>query len=502
MPLRIDSGLVEGVESSGAHAYLGIPFAAPPVGDLRWRAPQPPLPWDGVRRCDRYGAAPIQHAMHPDSLMRQFSFDDPPECETSEDCLYLNVWAPAQRPSEPAPVIVFVYGGGHRVGSGSHAVSRGHALARRGAVVVTFNYRVGAMGYLAHPALTAEAGASGNYACLDVLAALDWVRRNIAAFGGDPACVTLFGQSAGAALIDVLMASPLASELFQRVVVHSSGRFRGGPLGAPMKRLVDAERAGSEMAAACGAITLEQLRALPPDGIDAPRGFWGPIVDGDVLREPVQDVFERGDQIDVPMLAGYTRDESAPYPTPELQSRAGFEAHARREHAGHEQAFLGLYPCEDDAQSLASSYAWRRDAGFAYQAWKGARLHARTARSSVYLFNFMHTPPLAADQRFREPIPPGGYGAHHGSELWYVFDTLDAAPWTPGPEDRTLADRMARSLIAFARSGDPNLSGLPQWPPFGVNDQVLLWAGEPRVGLAFNAAALRFLEARFGSLIP
>jgi para-nitrobenzyl esterase len=504
MPLQLDSGLIEGVPAADGNtcAYLGIPFAAPPTGALRWRPPQPPTPWSGVRQCDRYGPAPVQHAMAADSLMRQFSFDEPPECGTSEDCLYLNVWAPTALASAPAPVVVFVYGGGHRVGSGSHAVSRGGHLAARGAVVVTFNYRVGALGYLAHPELTKESGASGNYACLDILAALDWVKANIAAFGGDPSCVTLFGQSAGAALIDTLMASPLATELFQRVIIHSSGRFRGGPLGAPMKRLAQAQAAGEEMAAACGARTLTELRALPADAIEAPRGFWGPIIDGDVLREPVQAVFERGEQIDVPMLAGYSLDEAAPYPTPELQSRSGFIDHAQRHHAGDAQAFLALYPHENDEQALRSSYAWRRDAGFAYQVWKAARLHARTAHSPVYLFNFMRAPAFGDERHFHEPRPPGGYGAFHGSELWYVFETLNAAPWQPDAVDRSLSMAMAAAWLNFARTGDPNGVELPRWPSLRQHDQAMLLDAQPRVGLPHNVEALRFFEQAFASLLP
>lgn len=507
MPLQIDTGLISGVPSADGLStqYLGIPFAAPPIGPLRWCAPQAPASWEGIRHCDHYGAAPVQHGMPPDGIMRQFSFDEPPECATSEDCLYLNVWAPAEpRPqsASPAPVIVFVFGGGHRVGSGSHAVSRGHALAAKGAVVVTFNYRVGAMGYLAHPELTREGGASGHYACLDVLAVLEWVRRNIAAFGGDPECVTLFGQSAGAALVNVLMASPLAPELFQRAIIHSAGRFRGGPMGAPMKRLAEAERAGADMAAALGAHTAQELRALPPDAIEAPRGFWGPIIDGDVLREPVQTIFDRGEQIDVPLLAGYTRDEAAPYPNPELQTHAGFTAHARQAYGAQANQMLALYPCASDDQALASSYAWRRDTAFAYQAWKFASLHVRTSHSPVYLFNFVHPVPLDPSRRFHEPMPPGGYGAHHGAELWYVFDTLTSAPWPAGDVDTALANQMSSAWLAFARTGNPNHPALAPWPLFGADGQAMQFGEQVHAATPFNADALAFFDRQFASLAP
>lgn len=503
-PLRIDTGLVSGVRSDDGRtwSYLGIPFAAPPVGPLRWRPPQPAAPWHGVRPCDHYGPAPIQHAMHDNSIMRQFSFDYPPECGTSEDCLNLNVWVPDGALAQPAPVIVFVYGGGHRVGSGSHRVSRGDRLAARGAVVVTFNYRVGAMGYLAHPELTKENGASGNYACLDVIAALEWVRRNIANFGGDPECVTVFGQSAGAALINVLMASPLATELFQRAIVHSSGRFRGGPLGPPMKRLAEAERAGAEMGAALGARTLDELRALPPDAIEAPRGFWGPIIDGDVLREPVQTVFERGDQIDVPLLAGYTHDEASPYPTPDIHTMSQFAEHATSIYGQQAGRFLELFPCTDDASAVAMSYALRRDSGFAYQAWKFATLQAKTGRSPVYLFNFDHGIPADPDRKFHEPMPPGGYGAHHGCELWYAFDNVNSAPWQATEPDVWLADAMSEAWLAFARSGNPNVAKLPHWPKFSLNGLAMSLSSEPVAKPPFNAEALAFFDQSFSNLKP
>lgn len=493
--VRVDAGSISGLQAQGGvQAFLGIPFAAPPVGDLRWRAPQPPAPWQGVRRCDAYGPACVQHGMPGNAIMRQFSFDEPPECGVSEDCLYLNVWAPAAATKAKCPVIVFVYGGGHRVGSGSHAVSRGAGLAARGAVAVTFNYRLGALGYLAHPALSAESGSSGNYACLDVIAALQWVKRNIAAFGGDPDCVTLFGQSAGAALVNVMMASSGAKGLFHRAIAHSSGRFETGA-GPAIRTLAQAEKVGTELAAKCGANSLAEMRALAPDAIEAPRGFWGPIVDGRVLCDQVQDIFARGDQHDVPLLAGYTRDEASPYATPELHTREGFIANARKLYGGSADAFLALYPCADDAAAKAASYALRRDAHFAYQTWKFAQMHARRAASPVHLFNFMRPLPLPAGVMFHEPVPPLGYGAYHGAELWYAFDTLDDRPWPWQEADRRLAATMASAWIAFARSGNPDVPALPHWPDFRDGGNAMQLDAESRVAAPFNAAALAFFDA-------
>jgi para-nitrobenzyl esterase len=489
---QIDSGLISGREASaGVNSWLGIPFAAPPVGEGRYRPPRPVTPWQGVRRCDRYGDACAQHGMPPNAIMRQFSFEDPPECGTSEDCLYLNVWAPRGAAGAKLPVMVFIYGGGHRVGSGSHPVSRGTRLAALGAVVVTFNYRVGALGYLAHPALTAEEGVSGNYACLDALAALGWVQRNIEVFGGDPACVTIFGQSAGAALVNALLASPLAAGLFHRAIAHSGGRFETGS-GPVMKTLAEGEAVGVEMAANLGAKTAAELRALPPVAIDAPRGFWGPIIDGVFLRDQVQAVFERGEQHDVPLLAGYTRDEASPYPAPELHTRDAFVANARRSYGERGGEFLKLFPCEDDHAAVAASYALRRDAGFAFQTWTFARKHAAHAKSPVFLFNFMRPIPFPPERRFHEPMPPGGYGAYHGAELWYVFDNLEAmsCDWTAA--DRALAASMSRAWFEFARTGRPAAPELPDWPDFRVAGEAMWLDESPRVAVPFNAAALQF----------
>ncbi|WP_438391815.1 carboxylesterase/lipase family protein [Caballeronia sp. DA-9] len=499
-PVRIDTGMISGCteDSNGVRAYLGIPFAKPPVGQLRWRAPSPADSWNGTRTCTRFGAACLQPQLPDDSLMRQFSFEEPPECELSEDCLYLNVWTPVEQPSKkPLPVIVFVYGGGHRVGSGSAPVSRGSRLAAKGAIVVTVNYRVGALGYLAHPALTVESGTSGHYACLDLIAALEWVQRNAAAFGGDPNCVTMFGHSAGAALISVLMASPLSKALFHRAIVHSAGRFKGGPMGAPAKTLAVAEVACKVFTDKLGASTAEELRALDPLLIEPPRGFWGPIVDGQVLREPVHRVFERGEQLDIPLLAGYTRDEAAPYGTPELFTPEAFVAYAKTQFPGDVERFLQLYPHSTVLEATRSAYALRCDTGFAYQAWKFARLHSARSSSSAYLFNFVRPVPLPDGAKFHEQSPPDGYGAYHGSELWYVFGTMDAMPWPWRASDRALADVMSDVWVAFARTGDPDVPAIEHWPAFGASGQAMVFGDGVKVSAPFNAAQLLFFEFQF-----
>jgi para-nitrobenzyl esterase len=293
--VRTEFGLVEGVAlgSRRCTVFKGIPFAAPPVGALRWRAPQPLAPWTGTLRADRYGSAPLQPLYAFDQLLAQFGFAEVPECGLSENCLYLNVWTPAASSADRLPVIVWLYGGGYRVGSGSHPVSEGEGFAREGCVLVTPNYRLSGLGFMAHPVLTAEAGASGNYALHDAIAALQWVRANIRAFGGDPECVTLFGQSAGGALANVLMGAPAARGLLHRCIVHGGGRMHGGPMGG-LKPRAAAEADGVKLVAALHARDAPAMRALAGDMFyGAPRQF-GPVVDGALIAEPPQHRFNRG----------------------------------------------------------------------------------------------------------------------------------------------------------------------------------------------------------------
>lgn len=497
-PVRVSGGLVAGVlEAAGSvRAYKGIPFAAPPVGPLRWRAPQPVAPWAGVRIADRFGSACLQPLVPRDGIMNLFSFAEPPECGMSEDCLYLNVWTGARSPDERLPVIVWIFGGGFRVGSGSHPVSGGTHLARRGAVVVTLNYRVGALGFLAHPELTREDGASGNYACMDVIAALRWVRDNIAAFGGDPNCVAIYGQSAGAALASILMASPEAQGLFHRAIGGSGGRFDGGMMGAPMKSLCAAEKSGAEFLEGLGARTLEEIRNVPADTLYGPRGLWGPIVDGKILNRTVQQAFSAGAQARVAMLTGFCADEASPYPNPPLHTLGGLKSHAETQFAENAQALLDLYPAATDAQASEQSYRITRDSGFGYQAWKWASLHSETGRAPTYMYYFSRAVPLPAARKFREPMPRGGYGAWHGSELWYAFDTLDTQPFPWEPVDREVAATFSSALVQFARSGQPG----PEWPRFNAHEAGAMVIGE-RLGAGSlpNREALQFFTSHYAT---
>lgn len=492
----LDDGLVHGFAShvAGVQVYRGIPFAAPASGEQRWRAPQPVRPWQGVKAATRFGDACPQPKVPTDNIMRQFSFAEPPECAQSEDCLNLNVWTGAPTVNARLPVIVWLYGGGHRLGAGSHPRSWGDRLASLGSVVVAPNYRVGALGYLAHPALTRESGSSGNYEYLDVLEALRWVRRNIAAFGGNPDCVTLYGQSAGGAIINVLLASELSRGLVHRAIICSAGRMRGGPMGVS-KTLAQAEHDGERLMSELGAATTESLRTLPAQQMFGPPGSWGPIIDGHVLREPVQSVFDRGAQLAVPLLTGWTGDEALPFPLVELQTRQGLQAYAQG--FGEDAAeFLRLYDASSDEAARASSYRVRSDMAFAYQPWQIARAHNRTGGRS-YVFNWLHAPPLPVDAHFHQPPMPFGYGAYHGAEIWYAFGNFEQQAWAWTEADRWLAELFGRYLVSFARHGDPNAGGLPHWPPFDDGDVAMLFDATARSGVIGNREGLHFFDRHF-----
>lgn len=507
MILRVElaCGPVRGERSPlGGWRFLGIPFAAPPVGTRRWRAPAPVEPWNEELSATRFAPAPVQTPPAPDHLMSQFSFGTPPESGMDEDCLYLNVWAPdgiAAGGSAPLPVIFWIYGGGHRVGSASHPSTWGERLAARGAIVVAANYRVGALGYLAHPALTAESGSSGNYASLDLLAALRWVRDNIAAFGGDPQRVTLYGQSAGAAHANVLLASPLAQGLFHRAIVVSGGRMAGGPMGR-LKPLGDAEAEGLELMARLGALTLEDMRSLPAAQIMQAHAMWNIVEDGLVSTGQPQQQFSSGAHHVVPVLAGFNANDSAPYPSPQWATVEGLAAFAATFGEGS-QAFRDLYPATSDAEAWEQSYRLRRDIAFAYQPWRLARAMSddRTGqpqrRAPSWLFMLDQAPPLPKDGHFHEPVPPQGYGAYHGADIWYAFGNFEAARFDWSDADRRVHALLADALVRFATDGQPgDVAGLP-WPELDGQNQALLLSAKPEIAPLPNRAALQFFEEAF-----
>lgn len=431
--------------------YEGVPYAAPPVGELRWRAPQPPAPWGGVRSAAAFGPRCMQ------DLLYDMSFRDR---QMSEDCLYLNIWAPPAAPGAKLPVMVWIYGGGFQSGSASEARYDGADLARKGVIVVSFNYRLGIFGFLAHPQLTAESanGASGNYGLLDQLAALRWVQANIAAFGGDPGNVTLFGQSAGAFSISALMSTPLAHGLFERVIGESGGFFTVGAPLLNLRPLADAEQLGQRFALEAMRVnSVAQLRAKTADEIwqtalrDQTAGFQ-PIIDGYFLRGDVFHAFAEGRESRVPLLVGWTANESP-----------------------------RLYPTGQYEEARATTAALNGDQLIGYVSLEWALLHHRSTGEPTYVYVFSRVPPIP--DRYRIAGRPAiRFGVRHGAELEYVFGTFGARPWDWEPVDHKLSDEMQSYWINFAKTGNPNGPGLPHWPGFGEGSQVMYLGAESHAG--------------------
>jgi para-nitrobenzyl esterase len=470
-PIAIDSGTISGkMLASGVKAYFGIPFAAAPVRDLRWREPQPVQPWKGVYHADRMAPECIQ-VLRRHNLNHYFG-----EEATSEDCLYLNIWASHDaRAGARLPVVVYIYGGGFTLGSSGMAMYGGENVAKKGVIFVSFNYRVGALGYMAHPELTAESPqhASGNYGFLDQVAALRWIRRNIEKFGGDPANVTIAGQSAGAMSVSVLEASPLGKDLFQRGFAMSLSMFDSR---FHFVSLAESEKTGVEIQKTLGAGSLAEMRLVSADRIlalqqDCQLGCAGtirvsPDIDGYVLSDSIPAIFAAGKQNDVATISGFTSDESSNA----LRTAVNLEAYVAAAHKlyGDDQAdhFLKLYPASDDAQAKAMGLLAAREG----QAEAGTRNWAlaqrATGKAPFYMYMFARVHPFAEGVKFFDN--PQAIGAYHTSDVPYWFETEDAMNlfretrrWTPF--DRDLSERMADCLVAFARTGDPATAATP-WP--------------------------------------
>lgn len=490
-PIRIETGLISGLpgRDPSITVYKGIPYAAPPVGDLRFRAPQPPVPWQNVRKADHFGKTCPQNG---------------PSDNISEDCLFANVWTGATPASNRRPVYVWIYGGGFSMGSGSDPNLDGESLAKKGLVVVTFNYRIGALGFLATPELSQESehDASGNFGLLDDIAMLQWVRRNIAAFGGDPNRVTIGGQSAGAGSVGFLAISPLAKGLFERAIEESHARYSRDTelryLSVSWRSLKSAEADGIKFSEQHGAHSLKELRALPWDqllvppnivdesvetGSDAKPPLFRPVIDGWVLPRDYSQTYASGTQNDVEVMAGNNRDETGAVPEDTFAKRrahpsppspgtphvnvtlADFENAAQRKFGPLADAFLELYPVSNDDEAALQSNASARDnsrvSTFLWASdWK------QKAEKPVYTYFWTHRP--TGD--------PGG--AHHGSEILFAFNNLylKDQPWTD--EDRRIADIMSSYWVNFISTGNPNGSGLPVWPAFHPNSPTVMELGD------------------------
>ena len=459
--VRIETGRLEGQRQDGLTVYRGVPYATPPVGALRWRPPQPPRPWTGIRQADQFAPACPQTGV-------SMPGEAPPR--TGEDCLYLNVWTPAKQAGERLPVMVWIHGGGYTNGSTAMPLYAGDRLARRGVVVVSLAYRLGPLGFLAHPALTAESGkgSSGNYGLMDQVAALGWVQRNIAAFGGDPGQVTIFGQSAGSIAISILMTSPRTEGLFQRAIGQSGGLFE--PLAlAPGYLLANAEQDGLAFARGLGAQTVTDLRALPVEALLRAPGANGfhPVVEPWLMPETPYAVFVSGRQRDIPVLIGWNAEEGRSLVDLRRVTAARFAADITAQWGGLPPPLLAAYPFRTDEEAGRARGNFERDLRFGWDMWAWARLQAGQDRPA-YVYNFARQPPFpAASVR-------ADWGAGHFTELWYMFDHLDQEPaaWTTA--DRRLADTMAGYWVNFARTGNPNGPGLPTWPRFTQERQQVM----------------------------
>ena len=476
--VSVETGLlaVPGADSHGVRVFRGIPFAAPPVGEKRWRPPEPPIPWTGVRAVDEFGANAMQGKVYSDI--------DPFRPGVSEDCLFLNVWTPAAGGTDRLPVLFWIHGGGFVAGHGGEPRYDGTRLASRGIVVVTANHRLGAFGFLAHPALTAESpeGASGNYGLLDQIAALAWVKRNIAAFGGDPDGVTVAGESAGSISVSALMASPLAAGLFRRAIGQSGALFSASPK-VPDRSLAGAEAYGTGFAERLGARTLAEMRALPAERIveatPTDHTLW-PIVDGHVLPDSPADIFAAGRQNDVALLAGWNRDEGFSF---DITLRTGrtFAEVVRQRFGPRAEGILALYP-SDDPQSARD---FGGDLVIVQPTWAWIAAQVKTGRAPVYRYRFDHAPAVPAGWFGDRPV--AGAGAFHAAEIVYAFDNLDAFPWSYAEADRKTAAAMSAYWVNFVKSGDPNGAGLPEWPAYrSPEGPVMILDATPHVGVPEN----------------
>ena len=484
-PVHLDAGLISGVAGSNGEVrvFKGIPYAAAPVGKLRWRAPQPAAHWSGVRAADQFGAMCEQPAFRgagPDAK--------PPNA--SEDCLFLNVWTAAKSASDKRPVMVWIHPGGYTTGSGSSPGFDGEALAKKGVVLVTINYRLGAFGFFSHPALSKESDGrgSGNYALMDQAAALQWVQTNIAEFGGDPHRVTVFGDSAGSSSIANLMGSPQAKGLFQRAI-GESGAWMGLSVGRT-RTLAEAEQDGGKIAATLHAETLEQLRAIPAEDLLKAGRAGGPVVDGWFLPEDVGKAFAAGKQNDVPLLDGSNQDEGTFFLQPTTAQK--FMERARTRFGDQADAFLKLYPAGSDEEANASQLAaFRDELAFVMRTW--TRAQTKTGRSKAFLYYFTHQPPPPAVATARAGF---GSGATHGAEAQYVFQNLlPPRAWTD--LDHQVSDLLSSYWVNFAANGDPNGKGLAKWPAYEDKKSAapMVLGDQAALGPAPNPAQLAFFEA-------
>ncbi len=483
-PVKTDDGMVQGSVDGDLAVFKGIPFAAPPVGDLRFKPPAPVQKWSGIKKTTAFAPACMQNSAANPRLGL-------PALTVSEDCLYLNIWTPATSPNEKLPVMVWIYGGGFTAGTTSYDLYNGANLAKKGVIVVSIAYRVGPFGFLTYRGLDAEFAhhVSGNYGLMDQIAGLKWVKDNIAAFGGDPNRVTIFGESAGGISVSMLAASPLARGLFEGAISESGGSF--GPTlsnvsGANVQPLADAEKKGEAFAKKLGAMSVSDLRKVSAEEIHkadgGQLGGWWPVLDGYVITGDQYKLYLRGQYNDVPVLIGTNSDEGSLFVFNTTADK--FKKSVEKDYGPFAESLLKLYPATNDAVALQSARDLTRDTTFGWSTWAWAQLQAKTGKSKVFMYYFNHKPPKATSK-----------GASHGSEMAYVFQNF-----TPGlmytKSDHEISDAMATYWTNFAKTGDPNGKGVPQWPQFtGSYPKVMHFNDKPEAGGVANLPQLQGVDA-------
>jgi para-nitrobenzyl esterase len=467
---KVTGGEVQGVVAEGISIFKGIPFAAPPAGDLRWKAPAPVQAWTGIKKTDAFGPACMQA---PDSMGNT--------APVSEDCLYLNVWTPAKEPGEKLPVIFWIYGGGFVGGSTSIPMYDGTGFAQKGVVFVAVAYRVGPFGFLAHPELSRESGnGSGTYGLQDMIAGLEWVKKNIGRFGGDSSNVTIFGHSAGGAAVSLLAASPVAKGLFHRVICMSGGSF--APLqtsnqtaaGLRLPALRVAESTGEEFLKKLGAADIKAARALSAEEVqNALTGGMGgmrfqPAADGYIVPSDLYSLYQAGRFNDTPILLGNTSEEAASMGGSRSMTPEEFEKQIKTQYGNYADAILSAYPHSTDAEAAKASRELRQSSS-SWNTWTWARLQSRQGKGKAFEYLFDYHPGST------------DVGSGHGSDVPYAFQTLGGGRGgAPKPEDLKLSDIISSYWVNFAKTGDPNGSGLPKWPAFTENDlRVMVFDATP-----------------------
>ncbi len=462
--VHTQQGMARGklVSDGAVKAFLGLPYAAPPLGDLRWKAPAPPAAWKGVRDATQFAHRCAQWQIWTDYL-----FLDP---GPSEDCLYLNVYVPAgAKPVSSLPVMLWIHGGAYTAGASSEPRYDGSALAAKGVVLVTINYRLGVFGFLASEELAKEGGGhAGNYAMMDMVAALQWVKQNIAGFGGDAGNVTIFGESAGSFAVSTLLAAPEARGLFHKVIGESGAPFTSV---LPMSTLAERGPRDQQWADSLGVKSLAELRALPTEKVieaasKKPVGWFSPVIDGRFLPEGVPEIYAAGKQAHVPAIIGWNRHERAGTLSKGMTAEK-WKAFAAEHYGKQTEQFLTAFPGSSDEEAVQSADSYTTELFIALGAWKWVEAQSRTGEAPVYRFRF-DLPATPSEMH-----PEGKY-AFHSDELEYVFGTLDArhgATWRP--EDRKLSEQMIGYWTNFARTGDPNGKGLPHWPRYDTDKQLI-----------------------------